>query len=124
MRTPENMQAFMQQFPGVAHQIKYIPQFIQFLEEKIKQDKEDIQLIEQMDPASIIIHYYEHHLMNCNHTMLVDFKKILEEDLMTGKKELEKIITDTEHRYRVYIQELKILEQETSNATNHLHIHP
>jgi hypothetical protein len=121
MRTPENMQAFMPHFPGVTHQIKYIPQFIQFLEDKIKQDKEDIQLIEKMDPASIIIHYYEHHLMHYDSQEIIQFKDLLEQDISQGKKELEKIIKYTQKKYELYIGELKRLEQEALTAESHLH---
>ncbi len=121
MRTPENMESFMPHFPGMWYQTKYIPQFIQFLQDKIQQDKEDILMLEHMDPDSIIIHYYEHHLMHCDSKAVIDLRKLLEQNPNQGKKELEQIIANTQKKYELYIGKLKKIEQEVLNAYSTMH---
>lgn len=124
MRTPENMEAFMPHFPGVLQQIKYIPQFIQFLEDKIQQDKEDLAHIEQMDAASIIIHYYEHHFMSFHPENLNRLKNVCERQKKRAYEIIKNEIEKTEYRYKQYIKKLEVLEQQAQSALIYLSPHP
>lgn len=112
MRTPENMQAFMQHFPGAAYQLRYIPQFIQFLQDKIEQDKADFAFLDQMDPASIMMHYYEHHLMQYSAEEIDRLQNLFAHDFEMARRQLEQIVLNTEIRYRRYIDELQTINQQ------------
>jgi len=124
MRTPENMEAFIWQFPWALHQVKYIPQFIQFLQDKIQQDKEDLHHIDKMDPETIIMHYYEHHLMWYNTEMIKRIKDICLRNKPRAKEILKSEIEKTEARYKKYITTLESIEQEANSALTYLHLHP
>lgn len=120
MRTPENMESFMPHFPGVGYQIKYIPQFIQFLQDKIQQDKDDMHMIEHMDPDSIIIHYYEHHLMDKSEDEIVALKSLFISDFSKAKANLTNIIHNTEQRYQTFIEKLKYIQKQLPATIKYL----
>ena len=115
MRTVDNMKAFMQQFPGALYQLKYVPKFIEFLAEKIRQDREDFVFLDQMDPASIIIHYYEHHLMDKSEDEIKSLKNLFVTDFARAKNELISIVDQTDKKYKIFAEYLRTIEEQNDN---------